>query len=418
MSLESGVLTHPWTVLAGQIGLISLTVGFTRPDSHMRSAMLLPILLAALYYILVARYRVENTFQVNWGASQAVLALYQYIDVALANKWDFDFSGPQPREPTKKKKVPYGPDNFWNRIKFGFYAASSFRNSGTPFETRGLQPFSKKDPAYVPSTERYLITTGMHFVTCYLILDALTSLGDPEAQAALFAEHKIPLLSRLREVTVQEVIERTICSFAFWLVNYLVLSTSIMAVSLIMVSTGLSDVTWWKPLFNFGNGFPYTIRRFWSHFWHLSVKNRIFAPSVYLTDRVLKLPRGSLASRYTTLMLTFVLSVVFHGVGDIAGGISPSKTGAPQFFMAQAGAIVAEDIVQYLWKSWFPSASRDARWQKIVGQVWVFLFMFWCTPFYAYPVTAHNGDGLIVPFSIMRRVLKTSSPVPAVPVAL
>lgn len=137
---------------------------------------------------------------------------------------------------------------------------------------------------------------------------------------------------------------------------------------------------------------------------------------MYIADNVLKLPRGSLVSRYTTLVLTFVLSVGFHGLGDIACGIPPRKTGAPLFFMIQAAAIVVEDLVQYMWKRPFAAASTHAseqhrtrtglaQWQIWVGRAWVFLFMFWCTPFYAYPVTAHNGNGLIVPFSIMRRIL-------------
>ncbi|KAL1966145.1 hypothetical protein VTN77DRAFT_4697 [Rasamsonia byssochlamydoides] len=313
MSLHSRALTHPWTNLTAQVGLTALTVGFTRPESLMRRIMLLPILLIVPWYFSVATARVENMFQVSWGASQAVLALYQYLDVALVNKWDFDFSGPQPRDPTKKNKVPFGSDTFWNRVKFGFYAASSFRNCSTPFETRGLQPFNKKDLAYTPSTKRYVRTAALHFFACYL-LHTLTSLGDPKAQALFLS---------------------------------------------------------WKPLFNFENGFPFTIRRFWSHFWHLSVKKRIYSPSMYVTDKWLKSPRGSLAHRYTTPMLTFMLSMAFPGLGDIACGIPPSKTGALQFFMAQGVAIVFEDLVQYFYRKLFASSASSnsrggehTRWQK------------------------------------------------------
>ena len=154
-----------------------------------------------------------------------------------------------------------------------------------------------------------------------------------------------------------------------------------------------------------------------SHFWHLSVKNRIYDPSIYITDKILKLRRGSLAAQYTILLLTFVFSMSFHALGDIACGIPPSKTGAPLFFSVQAIAIVLEDLVQYTWKRFF--SNQDAQvsekekkqsrkgpvwWQVWVGRLWVFLFLYWCTPFYAYPVTANNKDGLIVPFSVMRRV--------------
>jgi hypothetical protein len=147
------------------------------------------------------------------------------------------------------------------------------------------------------------------------------------------------------------------------------------------------------------------------------VKNRIYGPSIYITDKILKLRRGSLVAQYTILLLTFVFSTNFHALGDIACGIPPSKTGAPLFFGVQAIAIIVEDLVQYIWNRLFSNQNAQVsekvnkqnpkgpvRWQIWVGRLWVLLFMYWCTPFYAYPVTAHNGDGLIVPFSVMRRV--------------
>jgi hypothetical protein len=223
------------------------------------------MLLVTVVYIPTARYRIDNIFRVSWGASHSILTTYQYINVALLNRWDFDFSGPQPKEPTKKSTSPYGKDTFWNRVKFGFYAASSFRHCGTPFETRGLQPFKRDDPSFVPSTGRFLFAGAIHLVTCYLALDALTSLGDPDKVADLFGEHRIPLLSRLGEVTFQELVERFTCAFAFWLVNYLILSVAGTVLSLFTVATGMAGVIWWKPMFNFGNGFPFTVRRFWRY---------------------------------------------------------------------------------------------------------------------------------------------------------
>ncbi|EXJ93244.1 hypothetical protein A1O3_01801 [Capronia epimyces CBS 606.96] len=400
-------LSHPWTLLAAQIILTSLTVGFTKPSCFIRPAMLLPILCMTTVYISTARTRVDNIFQLSWGGSQAVLATYQYIDVAIVSRWNFEHSGPEPRNKSEKQRSPFGADNPWNRLKFGLYAASSFRNCATVFETRGIKPFNRKDPSFIPSKERFIVSATMHLIACYLTLDALTSLGDPDKQAVLFSESRIPLLSRLDQVTMQELIERLTCSLVFWIVNYLVLSTSVTAISLIMVGTGLSSVAWWKPLFNIDNGFPYTVRRFWSNFWHLSVRNRIFAPSVYTVHNILKLPRGSANSRYMVLILTFAYSAGFHALGDISCGISPHKTGAWLFFSVQAVAVMVEDLVQCMWKQIFPetkSQRQIAPWQIWVGRLWVFLLMYWCTPFYAYPVTAHNGDGLIVPFSVIRRM--------------
>ena len=157
-----------------------------------------------------------------------------------------------------------------------------------------------------------------------------------------------------------------------------------------------------------------------SHFWHLSVKNRIYAPSTYVSEKILRLRPGSFVSRYMTLILTFIFSIGFHALGDISCGIPPHKTGAPHFFLVQIGAIFVEDIVRHFWSRVVTSSgsrTHDQKgyqkgpttWQKWLGRIWVFLFMYWCTAFYAYPVTFNNGDGLIVPFSIMRRVFLSPS---------
>ncbi len=102
----------------------------------------------------------------------------------------------------QESRVPNGLDNFWNRVKSGFYAPSSFQNRDIQFEMRGLQPFRKNDTAYALSLGSYIMTVSMHSFSCCMLLDAITSLGDSEAQAVLFAEHKIPLLIRLRTVTL------------------------------------------------------------------------------------------------------------------------------------------------------------------------------------------------------------------------
>jgi len=408
---------HPIAALIGQILLTAITAGFTHGDSPFRVLGLLPMALAVPYYVQTAS-SIPNLFQANFGGAQAVLALYQYLDVVLINKWDFRFHGPMPKAPEKKRETENGrslPNNgprnggsFLQRLQFGFYAAASFRKSGTPFETHGVSPFKMSDPAYEPSSWRYTLGAALRFATCYLVLDSLTSLGDAEDLAVLFAEAKQPLFSRMHEMGPKDFAERVVTTVMFWTVLFLVLSTWIAFVSFLGVGLGLLSVSWWKPPFNVmaGHGFPYSIRRFWSHFWHKIVTDRIHQPSMFICDKVLRLRRGSLLRRYGTLALTFFFSMGFHAAGDIAGGIPPGKTGAPFFFFVQVLAIVAEDLVQWVWKTLFAASesatSPPAAWQKWVGRIWVFSFFVWSTPFFAYPMNLNNGDGLIVPFSVMR----------------
>jgi hypothetical protein len=139
----------------------------------------------------------------------------------------------------------------------------------------------------------------------------------------------------------------------------------------------------------------------------LIVKDRIYAPSLYIADKVLRLPRGSQYRRYGVLFLTFGLSGLFHALGDIAGGIPLSKTGAPFFFLIQVPTIMAEDLVQDTYRFFFPSKTPRAEprlWQKVLGWIWFVSFLVWVTPFFAYPWVLHNGDALVVPFSVLRWV--------------
>lgn len=78
-----------------------------------------------------------------------------------------------------------------------------------------------------------------------------------------FAQSRVPLLSRLGEVTVAELFERAAIVSLLYASNIALLTIGIGVVSIIAVGTGLSDPSRWKPTFNLGHGFPYSVRRFW-----------------------------------------------------------------------------------------------------------------------------------------------------------
>ena len=257
--------THPWTLLATEISLLVLIVGFTSPSSPGRRAFF-PVFIYLVYAVFMgARTQISNSFHASFGTAYATLTFLQYVDVALLSKWDFAYGGPSPRAPTKKLEKPFSKsDNLWNRLKFGIYAAASYRCSGTSFEVPNQAPFDPKNLNYVPSRGKYLRWALFRVIVVYFILDALTSFNDPAAMAPLFTDEKIPLLARLSQLTLQEGLTRTITSFSFWFVNYLVLMLFFDIPGIICVSTGLSGVEWWRPPFNSITE-AYTLRRYWGY---------------------------------------------------------------------------------------------------------------------------------------------------------
>ncbi|KAI9642741.1 hypothetical protein NHQ30_008472 [Ciborinia camelliae] len=390
--------SNPWSLLIFQTSLIVGVVGFTPASSRVRW-LLIPLQFYLTWsFVFLARKRINNTFHASFGASDAWLTALQYADVAFLSKWDFAYGGPKPKAVEKKTLVPFGKDTFLNRLTFGIYAASSYRCSGTPFEVANLAPFDRKDPQYQPSTTKYLLGAIKRTVICYLLLDAMVSFGDPEAMAPLFADDRIPLLRRLPTFTVEEAVTRFITSFSFWLVNYLTLMLFFDIPGIICVSLGLSDVSWWRPPFNsILEG--YTLRRYWGKFWHQSVRKRINHPATYITYSVLGLPSRSIIARYTALILTFTMSTFQHATGDVASGIPWWRTGSPSFFMSQAAGFIAEDLFQHFWGR---LGGKSNLMTRIFGYLWVFLWMFWTTPFYSYPVSGANKGDPIIPFSVLK----------------
>ena len=127
------------------------------------------------------------------------------------------------------------------------------------------------------------------------------------------------------------------------------------------------------------------------------MRKRINHPATYIAYSMLRLPTRSMVARYTALVLTFVMSTCQHATGDIASGIPWWRTGSPAFFMIQSLGFMAEDAFQAI-----ALGGRSSLGSKLFGYLWVFLWMFWTTPFYSYPVSAANKGDPVIPFSILR----------------
>lgn len=130
--------------------------------------------------------------------------------------------------------------------------------------------------------------------------------------------------------------------------------------------------------------------------------------------KVLRLSRNAVTSRYMRVVAAFAASAIMHVLTDISAGIPVRKSGAMQFFVAQALGIVVEDSVKAVWKRCFGrQATRTPEtWHNVVGFLWVSAFMVWSAPAYLYPmmwrVNARENDS-VIPWSLMPHIanLKT-----------
>lgn len=255
------LLFHPVTILFLQIATIALVVGFTSPFSVFRPAALL-LFLGSIW--LVIPTCLEYIPRTPWAAMIAavnIAYLLHFIEVALLNKWSFNANGLTLSNHTETEKASKG--TAWERLRFGLLVAFSSRYIGTPSEVKYVPHFSTRDPSYVPSRTKFLLRELRTTILCYLAFDVLTNPSlRPENYALLSSPGAVPLLRRLNELSIEEVLFRTGCTFAFWISSCFGIKIVQSVLAFAAVAPGLSEVKSWRPAFG-----PlveaYTVRHFW-----------------------------------------------------------------------------------------------------------------------------------------------------------
>ena len=134
-------------------------------------------------------------------------------------------------------------------------------------------------------------------------------------------------------------------------------------------------------------------------------------PATRIT-RALDLRKGSLASRYMQLYLTFGLSCLFHQYQIF--NVTRNDMGEFAFFMSQPLAITAEDFVQWAWRKVRGRERDDRRFNEAVGKLWTVIWFSGCLSQYVRGILdagvvkdwALGSDPLIVGASLTPHVLQ------------
>ena len=127
---------------------------------------------------------------------------------------------------------------------------------------KNLPVFSTKQPNLVPSRSTFLRWTFIKIVACYVMLDILGLGADAETNMRNFAPPHIPLLSRLSEVSTEEIAIRFFTTLGAGIGIYCSQESLQSLFALVVVGLGVSDVRAWRPRFGSLHD-AYTIRRFW-----------------------------------------------------------------------------------------------------------------------------------------------------------
>lgn len=135
-----------------------------------------------------------------------------------------------------------------------------------------------------------------------------------------------------------------------------------------------------------------------SNFWHQLLRKALTGWADFTSDKILRLRRGTLLSRYTRIFLAFFLSGLMHFPMDRAFGLRYSDLASVRFFSIQALGVMVEDGVQAA----TAGLAIPPRVRRLVGYVWVVVFLWWSTPTWFYPSARVGDPGGVVPFSFVR----------------
>jgi len=149
--------------------------------------------------------------------------------------------------------------------------------------------------------------------------------------------------------------------------------------------------------------FPYSepaSLMFSSIFWHQTNARKFSSIAHYTVHQWLNLPRGTLVSRYLRIVLAFLSSGFMHLLDDFASGVKFQDSGAMRFFIAQGLGMVIEDIFYKKYRSSTTVIPKNIS--RVLGYVWVSLYLTWTVPAYIYPMMWRTNQGFndsTIPFT-------------------
>ncbi|KAF2814356.1 uncharacterized protein BDZ99DRAFT_380904 [Mytilinidion resinicola] len=131
------------------------------------------------------------------------------------------------------------------------------------------------------------------------------------------------------------------------------------------VATGTTETWEWPPLMGPLKD-AWSVRQMWSATYH-----QLLSQPAKRIARFLGLRKGSLASSYGQLFISFGISCLFHQVQMF--NVTRRDMGEMAFFMSQPLAIVSEDLVHWAWKKIHPSR-ESTHLEKVLGYGWTFVW--------------------------------------------
>ena len=128
----------------------------------------------------------------------------------------------------------------------------------------------------------------------------------------------------------------------------------------------------------------YTMRRFWGKFWHRLVQRSYGAHGSVISQKILRLPSGSVADRICVNISIFLTSGVVHAFITAQHGFKCGYWEDLGFFMISYAALLGEEGAQRATSQAFGTTWQKGWTCRVLGYTWVFGFLFWVLPKHQY----------------------------------
>lgn len=368
-------LQHPLWLVAVHHGLAIVTAGYTRAHSPVRLLSFVVSFFIAIYGLGGLERDLPAPTAYTRGFCGAVFCTpVAMFDKLILRRWSYekDYIHPLDLPPNEKKKI--------TRLAWANEAFAPGRGAGTSWECKNVPHFDEQNPDYVPPRNSYAVQCLLKLVGCYYLVDIIIQrlYGKPRQWAISNA----PIVSRLSEITFAELEDRVESVALFWAMTYCYIQFFYYSGAFLAAIMQPISIKYWRPLFG-PPSCSYTLRNFWGRFWHQLLRVIFTKPAEFITHIILRIPRGTIAARYTNIFAVFLLSGILHLYNDQGSGVPVADSGAIRFFCSNALGIMFEDGIQALFKKIWPSMSLSLK--KLVGYAWVSIFLIWTTPAWSYP---------------------------------
>lgn len=271
-------IKSPWTsFIVGRL-IFAYGAGFTSPNSATRLTVF--VILCIYAGITLANYTTYIRSTSYWSsifAGTILAPTLVYFDRLIQRKWRFedrhaifstnldqkseDYATKQSKTPAKTADRSDPEDTTQARFAFGNEVSGTVRGPGTAWEVKGLPHFSSNDPQWVPSPLLFIVSKTAVFLACFFLNDYAVDAREA-LDKDLLQPSKVPFLSRLDEVTKEELWTRFVVALTFWTMAYFLLQVLFSVPATIAVILKPSSVAEWRPVFGSFSEL-YTVRGFW-----------------------------------------------------------------------------------------------------------------------------------------------------------